>query len=699
MSRRNAVKWPGLLGAMLLLVLTLTACGAGSKDTTQTGEYSFYTKGQHGGKIYGYEIEEDGSWYLFVPAGQSLEELTIHYDGDLSGTSHGEIDTKKQVIQLKDVETNQPITLETAEGERYTLSVMQSDLPSVEIYLSGTTLEEVHADKDTKHPNNSFILDAPEDDYDLDVRDSVEFKGRGNSTWALYDKKGYQIKFKEATSVMGMGAAKKWVLLANASDDSMLRNQLVYRMADKMDMEFVPSFEYVDLWIDGEYLGTYLLGEKVEPGDSRLALTQQDGSLFEHDESFYNTEDYWLYSEKLQRHFVLKEIVLEEPDAITKTMDAFEAAVDELAEYLYTTPSKEVTLEALASMIDVDSFAKYYLVNEYALNKESYATSFYWYWDGAGDVLHLGPIWDFDTCMGNDSGSYEENYGDQHVLIRYLLAAPVFKERAEELYEQYRDVLHSMTADVRVLEEEIANSAAMNYLRWDVLGKPMGKADSLDFHDSFEEAVDAVENWLGNREEHFRIADCKVVDLAVSEDCRTMEIALDDETPYHTVYFAVRSVALWDDLIIWCAGEQRDGVWYATADLTQFESAGMYHVGVHVNNQEGEELKAICDGWIHVEEAVMSDYRLEAEASEDGDQLIMTLRDTVPCEDVVFAVWSEENGQDDLQWLDAERNAEGLWYFAADLDAFLSDGMFYIHAYEMAADPAVMLDGATVVVE
>lgn len=696
----------GKIGKILLrmillsgLVLAMTACGTDrSNDITETEEeksFACYTLDDDGRKIYGFESAVDGRWYLCVPAGHSLSEMELYCSKEISSVSQGETDDTNSVLTNLNFQENGQIEIKTSDGKEYVVEIMQSTLPSVHISLNNTTLEAIHADKDAKHKGNALTLADPNGAYDLRVEDSVEIKGRGNTTWRLYDKKAYQIKFDKKTSVMGMGKAKKWVLLANASDDSMMRSQLVYRMAEQMGMSFVPSFEYVDLWIDGEYLGTYLLGEKVEPGDSRLALTESEGALFEHDEGYYSEEDYWFYSEKLRRHFVLKEIVTEDNNVIARAMGNFAEAADELAEYLYTTPSENVTLEALGEMIDVDSFAKYYLINEYALNRESFATSFYWYQDGAKDVLHLGPIWDFDTCMGNDGAGYQESYGDKHVLFRYLLAAPEFKARTEELYAAHKELFASMTADVRVLETQIAESAAMNYLRWDVLGKATDKKDAVDFCATFGEAVDAVETWLAGREEHFCVADCKVVTGRVSEDFRTMEVYLADAQTYNTVNFAVWNAETGAESVEWYTAEQTDGVWHAKVDLTDFEAAGMYHVGVHVDN----ESLAIADGWMYVGEPAKRDYRLNVQISEDGAQLIMTLKDNVPCDNVVFGVWSEADGQDDIQWPVAERNADGVWYYAVELDTFNAAGTFHIHAYDMSEQPVVMLDVTTYQVE
>ena len=100
-------------------------------------------------------------------------------------------------------------------------------------------------------------------------------------------------------------------------------------------------------------------------------------------------------------------------------------------------------------MIDVDSLARYYLMNEYVLNGESFFTSFFWYQDGASDVLHVGPLWDFDTCMGNKQEKVTDyNACDTSVLMKKMLNIPAFYQRVQELYARYEPVLTGMAGQV-----------------------------------------------------------------------------------------------------------------------------------------------------------------------------------------------------------------------------------------------------------
>ncbi|MBQ2133358.1 MAG: GBS Bsp-like repeat-containing protein, partial [Bacteroidales bacterium] len=386
---------------------------------------------------------------------------------------------------------------------------------------------------------------------------------------------------------------------------------------------------------------------------------------------------YWFYSEYLRYHFVMKEIVTEEDDVIAGAMEDFSQASDELAAYLYNTPSDEVTLDALSQMIDVDSFIKYFLVNEYVLNKESFVTSFYWYKDGPEDVIHLGPIWDFDTCMGNDGSSYTDHYGQKYFLFNYLFAAPAFYERFEELQATYKNTLLSMNQDVAVLKAQIADSAEMNYLRWDVLGKPNPKGGSA-FKASFDEAVTAVETWLNGRAKSFAVPHPKVVTSIVSDDCYEMDIFLEGEESYEQVKFGVWSYANGQDDIHWYqAYERDDGVWTFKVDLTKHASAGLYRIEAYANNKK----PWVASGCNVVKEVKESPYKLTGTVTSDCKTMSLRLSDTNRCSDITFALWSRENGQDDLHWYPAKRNADGVWAAEADLGEHTSKGTYTLHAY------------------
>ncbi|MBP3624262.1 MAG: CotH kinase family protein [Peptococcaceae bacterium] len=599
-QKNKSKKW--VIGVMCIGLLAFAGCTQNDtqqhpntepNSTTQqsvaqpnaaAAQLPCFTYDDGGRVIQGYYAPQDGVNYLFVPSTQAMGDVVIHIgDADISGASAGVLDAQSGTVAGAFAHSGDTVALTGADGTVYTVAAMQSTLPSVYIDLQDTTLADIHADKDTKHKGNSIYISTLDGAYDLAVEDSVEIKGRGNSTWAGYEKKPYQIKFDDKTSVLGMGEAKKWILLANAGDDTMMRNQLVYRAAAQMDMPYVTQFEYVDLWIEGDYRGTFLLGEKVELGSSRLDLQQDTGALFEQDIFFYEEEDYWLRSDVLGTEFVLKEIVEEEEETIAIAMEDFHTSLDTLMTHMYNSVPADVTLPQLSAMLDVDSLIKYYLINNYVLNAEALDTSCYLYKDGADDVIHFGPIWDFDTCLGNNNLPYTQDAGFNRGFFQTFLLVPEVYARTEALLTQYQPVLHAMADDVAVLQAQIADSAAMNYVRWDTLNGLNAKNDYY-MYPTFDEAVDALQAWLAGRAEVFALPEHHEPVYGIYRSIKGEVLYTANEDEYH---------ALLAD-----SGKDYGIAWYApTGGQPVYRLSGGL-ARLHYYTMDAAERDArIADGW------------------------------------------------------------------------------------------------------
>lgn len=556
-----------------------------AEQTGDAGGFFCYTYDDRGEPLFAHWSEQDEQWYLFVPSAQKLADLKLYYLGDISRVSSGNLDGEKKQVEGAFTADKDRILLTDSEGSVHQVTLRQSELPCVYIDLGSTTLEQIHENRETLFGAGGISITDPEGVWDLTIHQNLQIRGRGNSSWREFEKKGYQIEFKQDTSVMGMAAAKKWVLLSNSGDISLMRTKLVSEAVQNMGMAFAPSFEYVDLWVGGEYLGVYLLGEKVEVAPGRLELKHPMGALFEHDEAFYEEEPIRFLSKPLNRHFVVKQTVGQADEIPWLAMEAFEETVDGFASFLYETPSEQITLEDLSRMIDVDSFALYYLINEYAQNRESFSTSFYWYQDGPEDVLHLGPVWDFDTCMGNDLAESDASFGNQHVMFRYLLAIPAFYERTVQLYDRFRTELEDMSGRIDEILEQIEPSARMNYLRWEILGAPNPKTGT-DFALSYEEDVTQLYTWLQERKQGFRITREKVATSTVRDDSRTITLRYSGEETDEVLF------ALWigtgeAEQKKWYRGWRgEDDAWYAEADLGYFNRAGQYYFDAYTVDRQ-----------------------------------------------------------------------------------------------------------------
>ena len=124
------------------------------------------------------------------------------------------------------------------------------------IQTASGTLDKVHASKDNKEKGTMALVKADRSvDFDGNLK---QIKGRGNSTWG-FAKKPYNIKLENSSDLLGMGKGKGWCLLANYADRSLLRNRIVYNLAEETGIPFTMDSRNIDLYINGDYMGSYLI--------------------------------------------------------------------------------------------------------------------------------------------------------------------------------------------------------------------------------------------------------------------------------------------------------------------------------------------------------------------------------------------------------------------------------------------------------
>ena len=665
-QKSGAWLW-ALLAALLLTVLLTATAFAGDND------FRCWTVDARQWTNQGYQSEKDGVWYLFLPQDESPADTVLSFSGRASA---GALDREGGTLTGAFADRDR-VTLTLEGGRTETVCLRQSSLPSLRLTLNGTTLDQIHQDKDVKYPGNDLVLT----DGDDVLTGAVEIKGRGNSTWREYAKKPYQIKFSKKTSVLGMPAAKKWILLANASDDSMIRTRLVYDAAEQMDFPFVTEYQYVDLWIDGQYLGVYLLGEKAEIGKGRLNLQDPAGAMFELDNGFATDEDHYFFEGRLNSYFALKEIVEEDDEHIQQAMANFQTAMTRLTTALTSQGWENLSLSQLNAMIDVDSLARYYLMNEYVLNGESFFTSFFWYQDGASDVLHVGPLWDFDTCMGNKNEKVTDyNASSTSVLMKKMLNIPAFYQRVQELYTRYKPVLTGMAGQVDGLRDEIGVSADLNYLRWSTLGTANPKPGGTPFAPTYDEALSRVRTWLTGRANAFTPT-VRPQQLGYYFNASRTVMYLTYSAPSQTsLRFAVWGQQDGQNDLHWYQAKQQNGRWVAEVPLVNHQETGTYMV--HVYNQNGLPQGLLDHGTVVVDNLVQPEKpALKAALSADGRYLNLTLTGGSDLTRVWFPTWSQKNGQDDLQWYEAKKQADGSWTYSVALSRHNTTGTYFIHAY------------------
>ena len=124
--------------------------------------------------------------------------------------------------------------------------------------------------------NCTINVDHPDDKWDYEGTGRI--RGRGNSTWLWYDKKPYRIKLDEKASIVGLAAEKDWVLLANFRDPTHMMNTFVFELGRVMGLPYTNHSRFMEVNLNGEYIGLYQLTEQIEQGKNRVAVDDMEGT-------------------------------------------------------------------------------------------------------------------------------------------------------------------------------------------------------------------------------------------------------------------------------------------------------------------------------------------------------------------------------------------------------------------------------------
>lgn len=349
---------------------------------------------------------------------------------------------------------------------------------------------------------------------------------RGNASWEDTDKKSYQIKLTEKRDLLGMGADKQWILLANAFDSTLMRNTLAFDMAKGLGLAFTPDSEYVDVYANGQYIGNYLLTEKIEIDQERVNITNLEEQM-EQCNLGKELSEYEFFMEQQGRLFSTKGYRIEkQPENISGGylleiemsdrygLEASGFMTSRLQPVVFKSPKyasyEQVSYIAnryqdledavfsedgyspytgihFSEYIDMDSFARKYLVEELTKNLDAAFTSQFFYKpvDSVSTKFFAGPVWDYDksiaasgiTEQGIDLHEPEGFYAAVQTKDSDIWYALYHQESFRTLaMEIYKEELEPLARDIanRCIEsdtEYMLASAMNNAIRWQIFGE------------------------------------------------------------------------------------------------------------------------------------------------------------------------------------------------------------------------------------
>lgn len=388
----------------------------------------------------------------------------------------------------------------------YDLQVRDSGLPSVIIRTEGGV---PILSKDDYVQGDLTILGGSVAYAQSLLTTSMKIKGRGNSTWA-FPKKPYRLSFNAATSVVGLPAAKNWVLLANYVDMSLMRNGVVFGSAPVVpNLKFTPNSLPVDLYLNGAYQGTYAMGDQIEVGPTRVAIEKptllpDTGYLLEANSrspleggregvDYFRTGDGQIFDFKSPK-----------PENLTADQRTY------LQGYFKQVEDSIKAGAGYEELIDVPSFIDWLILAELAKSQDSMFMSSVYLHKDKGQKLKMGPIWDFDLAMGNSNygfiGGFEIKdprgwFPSYAPWIENLLGLPSFRAALKARWNEVKGSLQAAAfASVDSSVAALARSQKANFRLWLILGVgDWPTPPELIAADTWEKQVEALRGWLTRR--------------------------------------------------------------------------------------------------------------------------------------------------------------------------------------------------------
>lgn len=304
---------------------------------------------------------------------------------------------------------------------------------------------------------------------ELDYEGSLSIRGRGNSTWS-YPKKPYALKLDKKSKILGMAKHKRWCLLANWMDRTLMRNAVAFEISRGTGLDYTPSGEFVELILNGQHCGNYFLTEQIKVDENRVNIAELDpgatsgdaitgGYIFELD--VYFDELYKFSSETKNLPWMFKD-----PDEVNQAQfDFVQNYVNEMESALYE--EEKFKAREFEQYMDLNSFVDWWFVHELAINGEpGHPKSSYMTKDQNGKIK-AGPVWDFDFM------TFSPSYSKRFLLLEAIYYDQLFKDKEFVKLVKERWMLHKPKFDaiasfIDNLNERLRKSDQINAKMWPI---------------------------------------------------------------------------------------------------------------------------------------------------------------------------------------------------------------------------------------
>ena len=345
-------------------------------------------------------------------------------------------------------------------------------------------------------------------------------KGRGNTSWGK-PKKGYSIKFDSKQSFFNLPESKKWCIIANYTDKTLLRNKFASILGNEIfNSGWNPHFYSVEVVWNGEYQGNYIFCERNVIGGGRIDIQDisdyggkkykdqnGDGEINLNDGGFVMEIDsrrdapYWFITTNAKVSVTLKD-----PDEVSAEIQNHVRSIVQNAENALYADNFMDEENGWRKYFDENSVIDWFLVNEFAKNNDAtFFSSVYMFYNPMDEKIHFGPIWDFDISFGNINyngcDDPQKWWVKNAKWISRMFADSAFVANVKKRWSEKKNALSEiLTSGLQNLADANAISAECNFMKWKILGtyvlpNPAGYENRL----TYQSEVDYMKDWLDER--------------------------------------------------------------------------------------------------------------------------------------------------------------------------------------------------------
>lgn len=419
--------------------------------------------GEQGQPVSCWREDDGGSLFFFLPSSinsakwRVKENKTFRLDG-------------KKIVSGDEFQFQNGATYELTAGgwpgvgkRHYTLTVMQSSqLASAFIVTETGKMDYLLKSKGNSERGGLTLVDeAGNVDYTGGIS---RIKGRGNYTWLL-DKKSFSLEFEQPQSLLGLAEDSRWVLMAQAAEDTHLINRMVFEMMREAGICGVQQSAFVDLYLNGEYAGNYLLSQKVQPQEEDV----NGGWMVEFD-GYWKEEGGIGFDTQAGEAAAIK---------YPETADsALQAEISGFVQQVENAVLSENGLDAGSGLswmelADADSLVKKYILDEISKCPDGWNGSNYCFLRNG--KMYFGPPWDYEFSFGNQPAWFSDlklprglYHREETSWYKALYKKEEFKDAVKNAYgEFFRPyLLRQAESGLDRQEERLAASMAMDMRRW-----------------------------------------------------------------------------------------------------------------------------------------------------------------------------------------------------------------------------------------